>query len=92
MAFLILPYLPVDFRVYVVSDFGTHGMLQFGVNWAECSCSKSRREPILARRNALQVRPFVARRERYRRMGDSNENEGAGTPRAYLNSPPDLCH
>jgi putative transposase len=51
-----------------------------------------RREAILARRKTLQVRTFVARRERYRRMGDSNENEGAGTPEVYPNSPPDLCH
>jgi transposase InsO family protein len=51
-----------------------------------------RRETILARRNALQVRTFVARRERYRRAGESSENAGAGTPEVYLNSPPDLCH
>jgi len=51
-----------------------------------------RREALLARRKALQVRTFVARRERYRRMGESSENAGAGTPKVYLNSPPDLCH
>jgi putative transposase len=51
-----------------------------------------RREAILARRKALQVRTFVARRERYRRMGETNENEGAGTPGVYLSSPPDLSH
>lgn len=50
-----------------------------------------RREAILARRKALQVRTFVARRERYRRMGEINENVGAGTPEVYPNSPPDLC-
>lgn len=51
-----------------------------------------RREAILARRKALQVRTFVARRERYRRMGKGNENQGVGTPEVYPNSPPDLCH
>jgi len=51
-----------------------------------------RREGILARRRELQVRTFVARRERYREMTGRAENAGAGTPRVYLNSPPDLCH
>jgi putative transposase len=49
-----------------------------------------RREAILARRRALQVRTFVARRERYRRMGNGNQNEGAGTREVCLNSPPAL--
>jgi len=51
-----------------------------------------RREAILARRKALQVRTLVARRERYRRTGESSENAGAGTPGVYPNSPPDLSH
>jgi putative transposase len=51
-----------------------------------------RREALLARRRALQVRTFVARRERYRRMGNGNEKAEAGTPEVCLNSPPDLSH
>jgi hypothetical protein len=49
-----------------------------------------RRETILARPKALQVRTLVARRERYRRTGETDENVGAGTPELRLNSPPDL--
>jgi hypothetical protein len=51
-----------------------------------------RREALLARRKTLQVRTFVARRECYRRMGEINQNVGAGTPEVYLDSPPDLSH
>jgi hypothetical protein len=39
-----------------------------------------RREAILARRKALRVRTVVARPELYRRMGETDENVGAGTP------------
>jgi len=51
-----------------------------------------RREGILAKRKELQIRTLVARRERYREMMGRAENAGAGTPKVYLNSPPDLCH
>jgi hypothetical protein len=49
-----------------------------------------RKEAILARRKALQVRTFVARREHYRRTAGKQENAGAGTPKVYL-SPPPIC-
>jgi putative transposase len=51
-----------------------------------------RKEAILERRKALQVRTFVARREHYRRTLVKQVKAGAGTPELYLNSPPDLCH
>jgi len=51
-----------------------------------------RRDAILARRKALQVRTLVARREHYRCMGETAKNAGAGSPEVYLISPPDLCH
>jgi hypothetical protein len=49
-----------------------------------------RREAILARRKALQIRTFGARREHYRKQRGTNQDEGAGTPRVYLNSPPEM--
>jgi hypothetical protein len=39
-----------------------------------------RREALLARRKALQIRTLVARREGYRRMVLDHGNAGAGTP------------
>jgi transposase InsO family protein len=51
-----------------------------------------RREAILARRKALQVRTLVARRERYRCTGETAKNAGAGSPDVCLISPPDLSH
>ena len=51
-----------------------------------------RKEALLARRRELQIRTLVARRVHYRKTAGTTENAGAGTPEAYLNSPPDLCH
>jgi hypothetical protein len=39
-----------------------------------------RREEILARRKALQIRALIARRERYRRLRGGCEDTGTGTP------------
>jgi uncharacterized protein YijF (DUF1287 family) len=39
-----------------------------------------RKEAVLARRRALQVRTFVARRVCYREMMGRAENAGAGAP------------
>jgi len=39
-----------------------------------------RREQILARRKALQIRTLVARREHYRRMVKSQGTEESGAP------------
>jgi len=51
-----------------------------------------RREAILARRKALQIRALVARRENYRKQRGTNQDAGAGTPEVYLNAPRDLSH
>jgi putative transposase len=51
-----------------------------------------RREGILARRKELQVRTRVARRMHYHRQRGSSQHAGAGTPKLYLSSAPDLCH
>jgi hypothetical protein len=48
-----------------------------------------RREAILTRRKAVQIRTFVARRQRYRQMRGNSQNARAGTPGLYPNSPPD---
>jgi hypothetical protein len=40
----------------------------------------SRREQILARRKALQIRTLIARRERYRRRRGQCRDTGTGTP------------
>ena len=50
-----------------------------------------RREAIVARRKALQIRTMVARREKYRKLARREQYSRAGTPDLYLNSPPDLC-
>ncbi len=39
-----------------------------------------RREEILARRKALQIRTVIARRERYRRLRGQCKDTGAGMP------------
>jgi hypothetical protein len=39
-----------------------------------------RREAILARRKALQIRTVIARRERYRRLRGQCKDTGAGRP------------
>ena len=39
-----------------------------------------RRDHILARRKALQIRTLVARREHYRRMVNNQLTEESGTP------------
>jgi len=54
-----------------------------------------RREALLARRKQLQIRTLVARRECHRKparpgMVLGHGNAGAGTPEAYLSSPP-IC-
>jgi len=51
-----------------------------------------RREAILARRKALEIRALVARREHYRKFARRGQDARAGTPELYLNSPPDLSH
>ena len=50
----------------------------------------ARREAILARGKALQLRTLVARRQDYRNRNANSENNRAGTPEVYLNSAPDL--
>jgi len=49
-----------------------------------------RRKAIVARRKALHAWTFVARRGRYRRMGESSEEVGAETSEVCPNSPADL--
>jgi len=51
-----------------------------------------RREAILARRKALQIRALVARRENYRKLARREQESRAGTPEVYLDSPPDSSH
>jgi len=51
-----------------------------------------RRETILARRKALQIRTLVARREKNRKLARREQESRAGTPDLYLSSPPDLSH
>ena len=51
-----------------------------------------RREAILARRRALQIRTLVARREKNRKLARTEQESRAGTPRVYLNPPPDSSH
>jgi len=48
-----------------------------------------RRESIPARRRALQIRTFVARREDYRNLARREQASRAGKPEVYLNSPLD---
>jgi len=52
-----------------------------------CRCAHGCKETILARRKAHQVRTLVARRERYRRTGESSENAGQGHPECTLTHP-----
>jgi len=51
-----------------------------------------RREAILSRRTALQIRTLVAWRENYRKLVRTEQDARPRTPDLYLNSPPDLCH
>ena len=47
-----------------------------------------RREAILARRKALQIRTFVARRENSRKLARTEQDARAGTPEVYLKFAP----
>ena len=49
-----------------------------------------RREAILARRKALEIRTLVARREKNRKLARTGQDARAGTPEVYLKSPTDL--
>jgi transposase InsO family protein len=51
-----------------------------------------RRESILARRKALQIRTLVARREKNRKLARRSQESRAGAPHLYLSTPPDLSH
>jgi len=51
-----------------------------------------RKEAVLARRRALQVRTFVARREHCRQMAGTVRNAGARAPEVRVNSSPKMSH
>jgi hypothetical protein len=49
-----------------------------------------RREAILARRKALQIRTFAACRENHRKLARTEQDARAGTADLYLDPPSDL--
>jgi hypothetical protein len=49
----------------------------------------TRKEPILTRRKALQVRTLVARRENHHKLARTGQDARAGALELYLDAPPD---